>query len=172
MAAARTTRLSTQTSVPGEVLLLSDEDVVRVVDTRSGVIPAGCDALVLRAPGLQFAGKPVDVGVRDGLAGHGGAPRQVEQGGVELLLQQRWSAMADERADDPGDGEDDRREDAHRFDELASFVARRRGSLQAQHVLVELPFVDRAPRHPSDTGGDRILHGLVIRGPNSFFHSA
>ncbi len=78
-----------QPGVPSEVLLLGDEDVVGVVDPLGRVVPSRGDALVLGAALPEPAREVVHVGLRDGVAGHGGAPGQVEQRGVEHFLKER-----------------------------------------------------------------------------------
>ena len=76
-----------EAGVPGEVLFLGDEHVVGVVDIIGGVVPAVGDALVLRAASGELARETADVGFGDGVPCNGGAPRQVEQGDVEHLLE-------------------------------------------------------------------------------------
>lgn len=78
-----------QSCVPREVLFLGYEDVVWVMYISSGVVPAADDTLIFFTAPFELAGEAGDVGVGNRIPGHGGAPREVEQRGVEHLLEQR-----------------------------------------------------------------------------------
>ena len=65
-----------EAGVPAQVLLLGNEDVVGVVDTVGGVVPAGEYALVFLTAKREPAGELGDVRLGDLFARYGGTPGQ------------------------------------------------------------------------------------------------
>lgn len=85
--------------------------------------------------------------------------------------------VSGERDDDAAECQRQRHADARRLDDLSALVTCGRGTLEQDHVGVELSVMDGPLGYTSRAIHvvHRVIvvaHGLVIRSPNSFFHSS